>query len=166
MKKQLNEIKRMQQLAGVIKESQQLNEDIHDDIDQDLMNGDLDQEEQIEYLRDIINYCQSKINEIEGNLNESQLDEVKPVSKEDKIAVINEWIQYTCDEGQAKDDINKYNKMVDTYFADKNDVTEDDFKKIWAKVTEKWGVGDTGADWDAFPETWADVQTGTLTGTY
>jgi hypothetical protein len=75
MKKQINEIKRMQKLAGVIKESQQLNEDIHDDIDQDLMNGDLDQEGQIEYLRDIINYCQSKINEIESNLNESQLNE-------------------------------------------------------------------------------------------
>jgi len=75
MKQPINEIKRMQQLAGLIKESQQLNEDIHDDIDQDLMNGDLDQEGQIEYLRDVINYCQSKINEIEGNLDEPQLNE-------------------------------------------------------------------------------------------
>jgi hypothetical protein len=75
MKKQINEIRRMQQLAGVIKESQQLNEDIHDDIDQDLMNGDFDQEGQIEYLKDVISYCQSKINEIESNLDESQLSE-------------------------------------------------------------------------------------------
>ena len=52
--------------------------------------------------------------------------------------------------------------MVDIYFADKEDVTKDDFKKIWAKVTEKYGIGDVGADWEAFPETWKDVQTGTL----
>ena len=116
MKQQINEVKRMQQLAGLIKES--------------------------------------------------QLDEAKPVSKEDKIAVIKEWIWYTCDEGQAKKDINKYNKMIDAYFADKNDVTEQDFEKIWAKVAEKRGVGDIGADWEAFSETWADVQTGTLIGTY
>jgi hypothetical protein len=108
----------------------------------------------------------------EPTSDESQLDEAgsdnkaKPVSKEDKIAVIKEWIWYTCDEGQAKEDINKYNKMIDVYFADKNDVTEYDFKTIWAKVTEKWGVGDVGADWETFPETWDDVQTGTLTGTY
>jgi hypothetical protein len=108
----------------------------------------------------------------EITIDEPQLDEAgsdnkaKPVSKEDKIAVIKEWIWYTCDEGQAKEDINKYNKMIDVYFADKNDVTEYDFKTIWAKVTEKWGVGDVGADWETFPETWDDVQTGTLTGTY
>jgi len=98
--------------------------------------------------------------EISKVLNENN----KQVSKEDKIAVIKEWIWYTCYEGQAKDDINKYNRMVDNYFANKNDVTKYDFKVIWAKVTEKYGVGDVGADWDAFPETWADVQTGTLTG--
>jgi len=109
----------------------------------------------------------------EPTTDEPQIDEntksdnkTKPVSKEDKIAVIKEWIWYTCDEGQAKEDINKYNKMIDAYFANKNDVTEHDFKTIWAKVTEKRGVGDVGADWEAFPETWDDVQTGTLTGTY
>jgi hypothetical protein len=85
-------------------------------------------------------------------------------SKKDKIAVIKEWIWYTCDEGQAKDDINEYNKMVDSYFADKNDVSRKDFKIIWSKVVEKYGVGDIGADWEAFEETWKDVQTGTLTG--
>ena len=96
----------------------------------------------------------------------SKLKEVEEAktsaSKEQKIQVIKEWIWFTCDEGQIKDDINKYNKMVDIYFADKNDVTKEDFKKIWAKVTEKHGVGDVGADWDAFPETWNDVQKGNL----
>jgi len=72
MKQQLNEIKRMQQLAGMINESQQLNEDIFNDIDQDLMQGGLDQQSQIEYLKEVISYCQSKINEIESNLNENQ----------------------------------------------------------------------------------------------
>jgi hypothetical protein len=91
-----------------------------------------------------------------------EVEEAKNVSKEDKIEVIKEWIWFTCDEGDAKDDINKYNKMVDMYFADKDDVTKEDFKKIWAKVTEKYGVGDMGADWEAFPETWKDVQNGTL----
>ena len=95
--------------------------------------------------------------------DEAKVEEAKiPVSKDKKIQVIKEWIWYTCDEGQVKDDINKYNKMVDMYFADKDDVTKEDFKKIWAKVTEKYGVGDVGADWDAFPETWNDIQKGNL----
>jgi len=94
-------------------------------------------------------------------LDKAGLEEAKPlVSKEDKIAVIKEWISLTCEGNE--DDINKYSKMVDMYFADKEDVTEKDFKKIWAKVTEKYGVGDMGADWEAFPETWNDVQNGTL----
>ena len=97
-----------------------------------------------------------------SKLKEEVEEAKKEVSKEDKIAVIKEWIWYTCDEGTAKEDIDKYNKMVDMYFADKEDVTKEDFKKIWAKITEKYGVGDVGADWEAFPETWKDVQTGTL----
>jgi hypothetical protein len=61
MKIQLNEIKRMQQLAGVINE----NEGIEDDIEQDLMNGEFESEEaQMEYLRGIIAFCQQKINEL------------------------------------------------------------------------------------------------------
>jgi hypothetical protein len=86
------------------------------------------------------------------------------LNKNTKINVIKEWIWYTCNEGQATHDISEYNKMVDEYFADKDDVTEEDFYKIWAKVVKKWGVGDIGADWEAFPETWEDVQTGTLIG--
>ena len=95
-------------------------------------------------------------------VKESVEEAKKLVSKEDKIAVIKEWIWYTCEEGTKTEDMDKYNKMVDIYFADKEDVTKDDFKKIWAKVTEKYGIGDVGADWEAFPETWKDVQTGTL----
>ena len=66
MKIQINEIKRMQHLAGVINESQ-LNEDegIHSDIEQDLINGEWEStEDQIAYLQDIINFCQQKIAEI------------------------------------------------------------------------------------------------------
>lgn len=48
-----------------------LKEDIFDDIDQDLMQGGFEsQEAQIEYLKEVISYCQSKINEIESNLDE------------------------------------------------------------------------------------------------
>jgi hypothetical protein len=95
--------------------------------------------------------------------DEAKVEEAKiPVSKDKKIQVIKEWIWYTCDEGQVKDDINKYNKMVDMYFADKDDVTKEDFMKIWNKVAEKYGVGDTGADSESFPETWRDVQRGRL----
>jgi len=106
-----------------------------------------------------------KISELRQIIKEEisrALNEAKSVSKEKKIAVIKEWIWYTCDEGQAKEDIKRYHKMVDMYFADKDDVTKQDFKTIWNKVTEKWGVGDTGADSEAFPETWRGVQTGTL----
>jgi len=103
-------------------------------------------------------------------LNENEEDtlvkENTPVSKDKKIEVIKEWIWYTCNEGQAKEDIDQYNKMVDDYFADKTDVTKKDFQNIWSKVTEDWGVGDIGADWEAFPETWRDVQKGNLMGTY
>jgi len=96
----------------------------------------------------------------------SKLKEVeeakKEVSKEQKIQVVKEWIWYTCNEGQAKDDINKYNKMVDMYFADKDDVAKEDFKKIYAKVSEKYGTGDIGADFESFESDWKDVQRGKL----
>ena len=91
-----------------------------------------------------------------------QRESLSSVSKEDKIQVIKEWIWFTCDEGQAKDDINKYNKMIDIYFASKDDVTKEDFKNLWNKVSEVWGVGDVGADSEGFPETWRDVQRGKL----
>ena len=112
--------------------------------------------------KQILNEEFKRMQRLAGIITESYLDEAKIVSKEDKIAVIKEWVWYTCDEGQAKEDINKYNKMIDAYFADKDDVTKQDFKNIWNKVTEEYGVGDIGADSEAFPETWADVQTGTL----
>ena len=47
-----------------------INEDIFDNIESDMMEGGFEsQEEQIEYLKEIISYCQSKINEIESNLD-------------------------------------------------------------------------------------------------
>ena len=52
------ELKRIQQLAGVLKE----NYGIEDDIEQDLMNGEFESEqEQIEYLQGIIDFCQEQI---------------------------------------------------------------------------------------------------------
>jgi hypothetical protein len=47
-----------------------LSEDIFNDIDQDLMQGLESQEDQIEYLKEVISYCQAKIKEIESNLGE------------------------------------------------------------------------------------------------
>ena len=111
----------------------------------------------------------AKLKRLAGLITESEYQEEmmnteakSSVSKEDKIQVIKEWIWFTCDEGQAKDDINKYNKMIDMYFASKDDVTKEDFKNIWNKVSEVWGVGDVGADSEGFPETWRDVQRGKL----
>jgi hypothetical protein len=61
MKIQLNEIRRMQQLAGVINE----NQGIEGDIEQDLMQGEFESEDaQIEYLQGIITFCQQKIDEL------------------------------------------------------------------------------------------------------
>ena len=72
----------------------------------------------------------AKLKRLAGLITESEYQEEmmnteakSSVSKEDKIQVIKEWIWFTCDEGQAKDDINKYNKMIDMYFASKDDVT-------------------------------------------
>ena len=111
----------------------------------------------------------AKLKRLAGLITESEYQEEmmnteakSSVSKEDKIQVIKEWIWFTCDEGQAKDDINKYNKMIDMYFASKDDVTKEDFKNLWNKVSEVWGVGDVGADSEGFPETWRDVQRGKL----
>ena len=111
----------------------------------------------------------AKLKRLAGLITENEYQEEmmnteakSSVSKEDKIQVIKEWIWFTCDEGQAKDDINKYNKMIDMYFASKDDVTKEDFKNLWNKVVEKWGVGDVGADSEGFPETWRDVQRGKL----
>jgi hypothetical protein len=68
MKQQLNEIKRMQQLAGVITKSQ-LNEDIIDDIDDDLIYGDFkDKQDQIGYLEFVIEHCQKLIRQIEAQI--------------------------------------------------------------------------------------------------
>jgi putative cell wall-binding protein len=84
MKKQLNEIKRMQQLAGLITESE-YQPAIYNDIEQDLMNGGFEStEDQVEYLQDIIKFCQEKIKEISGGLNENQ-----PAIYNDKENIVN-----------------------------------------------------------------------------
>ena len=63
MKQQINEIKRMQELAGMINENDQPG--IYHDIEQDLFHGDFDSPEaQIEYLQDVIQFCQQKIDEL------------------------------------------------------------------------------------------------------
>jgi hypothetical protein len=68
MKQQINEIKRLQQLAGVITKSQ-LNEDIIDDIDDDLIYGDFkDKQDQIGYLEFVIEHCQKLIRQIEAQI--------------------------------------------------------------------------------------------------
>ena len=58
------ELKRIQQLAGVLKE----NDGIEDDIEQDLMHGEFESvEDQVGYLQNIINFCQNKIAELQAN---------------------------------------------------------------------------------------------------
>ena len=61
---EMNETKRMQQLAGMIKEEQ----GIENDIEQDLMQGEFEStEDQIEYLKSIIGFCERKIAELQAN---------------------------------------------------------------------------------------------------
>jgi hypothetical protein len=60
---EMNETKRMQQLAGVINE----NYGIENDIEQDLMNGGFEgADDQIEYLQSIITFCNNKIAELQS----------------------------------------------------------------------------------------------------
>ena len=60
---EMNETKRMQQLAGMVNE----NHGIEDDIEQDLMHGDFEStDRQIEYLQSIIDFCQNKIAELQS----------------------------------------------------------------------------------------------------
>jgi len=170
MKKPINEIARLRRIAGLITEGEYqeaiMNEEqqyyIHDEegMEEPIGPFSLDQAKQ-ELAKQGAGY--KLIDAETAKQIWSHLKEAKTsVSKDKKIQVIKEWIWFTCDEGQAKDDINKYNKMVDMYFASKDDVTKEDFKNIWNKVSEVWGVGDTGADSEGFPETWKDIQTGTL----
>ena len=64
---EMNETKRMQQLAGVINE----NHGIENDIEQDLMNGGFEgADDQIEYLQSIITFCNTKIAELQANEEE------------------------------------------------------------------------------------------------
>jgi hypothetical protein len=95
--------------------------------------------------------------------NPAYMNEAKPpVSKEQKIQVIKEWIWYCFDEGTKEEPIQKWNTKIDNYFADKDDVTFLDFKNIWNEMTYEIGVGDVGADSEGFGETWNDVQKGIL----
>jgi hypothetical protein len=68
---EMNEqLKRMQQLAGMVNENQDiLREDIEDDIDDDLLNGDFkNKEDQIAYLEYVIEHCQKLIKQIEAQI--------------------------------------------------------------------------------------------------
>jgi archaellum component FlaC len=61
---EMNELKRIQQLAGMIKEEYS----IENDIEQDLMQGEFEGVDgQIEYLQSIIDFCQNKIAELQAN---------------------------------------------------------------------------------------------------
>jgi len=64
MKQQLNEIKRIQELAGILNEA----DGIENDIEQDLMQGEFEgADDQIKYLQSIIDFCQNKIAELQAN---------------------------------------------------------------------------------------------------
>jgi len=104
-----------------------------------------------------------RMQELAGIITEMPKIADPTLNMKKKIDVIKEWVWYTCDEGQATQDINEYNRMIDRYFADKDDVTKEDFAKIWSKVVGKYGI-DLGADLEFFEETWEDVQNGTLVG--
>lgn len=63
---EMNELKRMQQLAGMLNENDQPG--IYFDIEQDLMHGEFESTDaQVEYLQDVINFCNNKIAELQAN---------------------------------------------------------------------------------------------------
>jgi len=68
MKQPLNEqFRKMQKLAGI---NENIESGIYKDIEDDLMNGEFESEqEQIEYLQGIIDFCQKQIEKLAG-LNE------------------------------------------------------------------------------------------------
>jgi len=68
MKQPLNEqFRKMQKLAGI---NENIESGIYKDIEDDLMNGEFESEqEQIEYLQGIIDFCQKQIASLSG-LNE------------------------------------------------------------------------------------------------
>jgi hypothetical protein len=74
MKQKINETKRMQQLAGILKENLNiLREDIEDDIDDDLLSGDFEnKEDQIGYLEYVIEHCQKLIEQIKAQINKGE----------------------------------------------------------------------------------------------
>ena len=84
------------------------------------------------------------------------------VTKNEMIKVIKQWVWYALDEGMNKVEVYKWYMFIDDYFINKDRVNKKDFKFIWGEFTKEWGVGDTGADWEGFEETWKDVRTGTL----
>ena len=60
---EMNETKRMQQLAGMVNE----NQGIENDIEQDLMQGEFEStDDQITYLQSIIDFCNNKIAELQS----------------------------------------------------------------------------------------------------
>ena len=61
---EMNELKRMQHLAGMVNE----NQGIEYDIEQDLMQGEFEStDDQIAYLQSIIDFCNNKIAELQAN---------------------------------------------------------------------------------------------------
>jgi len=61
---EMNETKRMQQLAGMVNE----NQGIEYDIEQDLMQGEFEStDDQVAYLQSIIDFCNNKIAELQAN---------------------------------------------------------------------------------------------------
>jgi hypothetical protein len=74
--------KKLAEAYKALSSKKPLNEDIFDDIEGDLMEGGFEsQEAQIEYLKEVINYCQSKINEIESNLDEARFKKGEDVGE-------------------------------------------------------------------------------------
>jgi hypothetical protein len=62
--------KKLAEAYMALSSKKSIKEDIFDDIESDMMEGDFEsQEAQIAYLKEIISFCQSKINEIESNLD-------------------------------------------------------------------------------------------------
>jgi hypothetical protein len=135
MKKPINEIKRMQQLAGIdINFKKLLKEDITDDINNDLAYAEFEDEQgRIEYLQGIIEYCQELIKEIQ-----SEMDEDEDEMNENQEFNANQAYEKSPNEQTYKDMLDVVKEYEDEKYLKSFISTFPQGKSINKKEWEKW----------------------------
>ena len=95
--------------------------------------------------------------EQEINYEQQELDEWKiqlPQTPEKQR--VKEWFEVTLEGDEDPQLKAQINNILNT----NQEVTKEIFQEIWEVVVEQYGVGDIGADWNSFDETYHWVKTG------